>query len=509
MNLIYICVFHQESYIKLLKLLITSISVKANINKETTDLLIITSPSFQPLIQKELECFDLPLHYYTLDLHTLFEAGCARLNIFKYDRIDRYNKILYLDTDILLNSDVNVLFNLELVPEKLYALEEGTIGEVHWGAQLFDFSKYTKDQTAFTSGILFFKNSECMKLLFDSIQLHIADYIYTKKNAIPECLDQPFIVYNAISQDKYDNQVLKPFIENNPSIVHYKKIVYHFPGSPGKYDSKYSKMTAFWEKMNMNTVNIYEDIWTCSDEMRFDIADFFKDRSQFKIAEIGSHKGYTTKILSYMFSKVYAVDNSIEWTKFNKHYNRDRTNIEYIMLDLYKDSWNILPEDIDVVFIDAGHSYTCCKSDILNSLNRFHKLKYIIFDDYGVWEGVKKIIDELIDRHILIFERFIGLADVPGPHGLVKDTHEGIICRVNFTNIDLRNKKYTWQKDFITFLENGNMNAFGKGTYIQESTYIFQANFGGRKHTLVFNNEYTEFTSTRHGDNEIVKGTLL
>ena len=53
------------------------------------------------------------------------------------------------------------------------------------------------------------------------------------------------------------------------------------------------------------------------------------------------------------------------------------------------------------------------------------------------------------------------------------------------------------------------MNAFGKGTYIQVSTYIFQANFGGRQHRLVFNNEYTEFTSTRHGDNEIVKGTLL
>lgn len=32
MNLIYICVFHKQDYIKLLKLLIASISVKANIN---------------------------------------------------------------------------------------------------------------------------------------------------------------------------------------------------------------------------------------------------------------------------------------------------------------------------------------------------------------------------------------------------------------------------------------------------------------------------------------------
>jgi hypothetical protein len=125
MNLIYICVFHQQSYINLLDLLIKSISVKGNINKETTDILIITSPTFQPLIQKKIESIDLPIHYYILDLHTLFDAGCSRLNIFKYDNIHKYNTILYLDTDILLNSDINVLFNHEISSEKIYALEEG------------------------------------------------------------------------------------------------------------------------------------------------------------------------------------------------------------------------------------------------------------------------------------------------------------------------------------------------------------------------------------------------
>ena len=180
-----------------------------------------------------------------------------------------------------------------------------------------------------------------------------------------------------------------------------------------------------------NTKNIDDDIWTCSEQMRFDIYNFFKDNSHFKIAEIGAHKGYTTKILANIFSKVYAVDNSVEWTNFNKKLNKDVTNIEYVMLDIYKNSWEILPNDIDVSFIDAMHSYEGCKSDITNSLNRFKNLKYIIFDDYGVWPGVKQIVDELIKNKTFIFERFIGINDVPGPNGIVKNVKEGIICRVN------------------------------------------------------------------------------
>ena len=324
------CVFHQQSYINLLKLLITSISVKGNINKDTTDILIVTSPIFQPIIQKELENVDLPILYYILDLHSLFDAGCARLNIFKYAGINKYERILYLDTDILVNSDINVLFDIELSSEKIYALEEGNIGHDFWGAQFFDFTKHKSDVSAFTSGILLFKNSESMKSLFDSIQTHISDYIHVKKNPVPRCLDQPFIVYNAISQNKYDNKMLTSYVENNPSAVSDKKIVYHFPGVPGFYESKLSKMTSFWGNMT------------------------------------------------------------------------------------------------------------------------------------------KRIQKTILD-----------------------------------------NKKYSWENHYIIFLEDGQMEAFGVGSYVQIDSHVFHANFGGRTHTLTFSNDYTEFKSLRTGDFQIVKGRII
>jgi len=224
--------------------------IKSNINEETTSILIITSPNFYPLIEKQLQVFDLPLYYFLLDIKSLFNAGCARLHIFLYENINKYEKILYLDTDILINSDINKLFNLDLSSEKIYVLEEGNISQTYYGSWFFDFTKYRTTLSAFTSGIILFKNSDSIKSLFNDVKLHIVDYIYENNNNIPSCLDQPFIVYNAITQNKYDNQILKKYVENNPKIPNPRKIIYHFPGTPGWYDSKIKKMTNFWVKTN-------------------------------------------------------------------------------------------------------------------------------------------------------------------------------------------------------------------------------------------------------------------
>jgi lipopolysaccharide biosynthesis glycosyltransferase len=197
-----------------------------------------------------MEHLPINLKYFILDLTTLFDAGCARLNIFKYEGIESYDKIIYLDTDILINSDVNILLSLKLSNDKIYTLEEGVISQHFYGSWFFDFTKIDRNTTAFTSGIMIFHNNNIIKTLFDDIQKHIHKYIVEDKQEIPDCLDQPFIVFNAITQNKYDNTLLKDFVENNPITVEREKVIYHFPGGPGAYDSKFAKMTYFWDKMN-------------------------------------------------------------------------------------------------------------------------------------------------------------------------------------------------------------------------------------------------------------------
>lgn len=78
-----------DAYIYLLTLLLKSMEFRGNLNKETTHILIITSHAFLPKIKHDLAQFDLPINYYTMNLNTLFEAGCSRLYIFEYDNIQQ------------------------------------------------------------------------------------------------------------------------------------------------------------------------------------------------------------------------------------------------------------------------------------------------------------------------------------------------------------------------------------------------------------------------------------
>ena len=575
MNLIYITVFHQESYINLLKLLITSISIKANVNQETTDILIVTCNLFQQQIQKELKSFDLRLHYYILDLHSLFEAGCARLNIFKYHNINKYDKILYLDTDILLNSDVNVLFNLDLSSEKIYALQEGNIGHVHWGEQFFDFTKYDRSVTAFTSGILLFRNSDSMKTLFDAIESHIRDYIYIQHNDIPICLDQPFIVYNAISQNKYDNQLLKFYVENCPSVVSSEKVVYHFPGGPGSYDSKIHKMTDFWGKMNdiiaVSPSNVYD-----TEKMKYLL--YSAKINNFTIETIGINKSFIflSKIIwlkEYLESlpmnhnpiicftdaydvfylnclynikqlflyqranivwsveKWYSHQLQIDKPFFDNLLNLTNSPYKYINTGAfigYKNSLLNLLNDIDSSIKDQSFldelgregwylssgavDQTIVSHHLAKNWNKYDiKLDYlcsIFYTSSGDWDDIDRYINS--DFVNVTTSKKPSIVHVPW-----KLKYEHILIKL-FNNIykplmmnTLDNKKYSWDDHSISFLENGEMDAFGKGTYTQQDIYTFQANFGGRTHTLVFNYDYMEFISTRHDDKEIKKGKLL
>ena len=142
--------------------------------------------------------------------------------------------------------------------------------------------------------------------------------------------------------------------------------------------------------------------------------DEFSDKT---LVEIGCHKGNSTKYLSKIFKKVYAVD---KWhLDAAKEHCKDCDNVEFIKADLYRynangksyypDEWeDILPKDVDVVFIDAGHEYSQVKEDIKNALRMWPNVAFI-FDDYGLPPGeVKQAIDEHISEGNLKVTKWIG-----------------------------------------------------------------------------------------------------
>jgi lipopolysaccharide biosynthesis glycosyltransferase len=261
MNLIYACVFYQKTYIEMLELLLKTLSLKGNLDTNT-DILIYTQADFETDIIKLGQLYKLPLKTEILDLTTnlskensrysLFESARCRLNIFYYKDINKYSKILYLDTDILINENINNILNLSIDSDKLYAVESGNTTHEFFGSFLFDSNE---SKPAFSTSVLFFKNSPIIKTLFDTINTHINNDIYVLRKMIPTCLEQPYVIYNSITQNKYNNVLLNPYVVNydlinNSHLIQSGVVVYHFAGVPGHYMYKYPKMVAFLDKIN-------------------------------------------------------------------------------------------------------------------------------------------------------------------------------------------------------------------------------------------------------------------
>jgi lipopolysaccharide biosynthesis glycosyltransferase len=189
------------------------------------------------LFNEEKIKFEINDNYNTID-----KACKARLDLFNLSSIKNYNKILYLDTDILIKDDINKVFNV-CEEDILYVLEEGYINCANdsWGKSLFgnELNNY-KDKTAFTSGIMLFNNCEKIKDLFNKINENIIQSPYYF-----DCYDQPYIVYNAFKYNLYNNKILKSLVVNNDNNIHSDKVIHHFPGGPGIYEHKIIKMTIF------------------------------------------------------------------------------------------------------------------------------------------------------------------------------------------------------------------------------------------------------------------------
>lgn len=260
-NCIFICIFNNVNFVNMFYLLLESIKLYGNLN-DNIEILIYTSTTFMNII-KHNRLYTNKIKFEINDSYNNIDKACkARLDLFKLQSINNYEKVLYLDTDILIKNiiqndtynDINNVFDIA-TDNILYVLEEGNItnGSDFWGNTLFGNETYNySDKSAFTSGILLFKNCLEIRNLFDKIN---EDIINRPHNFC--CYDQPYIIYNAFKYNLFNNKLLKSICVNNDNHVNSSKIIHHFPGGPGSYEHKIKQMTKFLD--NLKKSNIIND----------------------------------------------------------------------------------------------------------------------------------------------------------------------------------------------------------------------------------------------------------
>jgi lipopolysaccharide biosynthesis glycosyltransferase len=378
-------------------LLLESIITYGNLD-ENTNIFVYTSTSFMNIIKQSHLFNETKIIFEINDTYDSVEKACrARLDLFKLPSVKNYDKILYLDTDILVKDDINKVFNV-CKEDILYVLEEGEL-EYHseysnqwWGSRLFEEDELNRydDKSAFTSGMLLFNNCEKIKDLFDKINEDII-----RRPSSLAGIDQPYIIYNAFKYNLFNNKILKAHVVNNDFNIHSDKVVHHFPGGPGVYHHKIDSMTTFLNKLKNK-----DKLFDTRNEM---LQHYCNKLSNPRVLEIGVFKG---DFLDYIIKNcnigcIDAVDlfegvtcsgnadgNNVEWYDVGKSYleltekYKDVPNVNIYKSNSIAFLQNQENDTYDIIYIDGDHSYDSVKNDLLNAYSKIKNGGYIMGHDY-------------------------------------------------------------------------------------------------------------------------------
>jgi predicted O-methyltransferase YrrM len=414
MNCIFCCIFNQDKYVDMFFLLLESIFIYGNL-QNNTNILVYTSTLLMDKIKRSHLFNNEIIKFEINDTYDHIDKACkARLDLFNLPSITNYNKILYLDTDILIKDDINKVFDV-CKEDILYVLEEGDIDSDRdfWGKSLFgdEINNYN-DKTAFSSGILLFNNCKKIKDLF----IKINEDIIKRHHWFH---DQPHIVYNAFKYNLYNNKILKTFAANNDNYIFSDKVIHHFPGSPGVYEHKIDAMKLFLNNIkditiinNINKAKAYIDTYllpiinNCGELLEGNIfmvhhtinyTDMFLNKSKNisnmvlnknikKVMEIGFNSGFSTLLMLLSNPNINITCFDLGEHKYvipcyEKLKETFGNRINIIIGDSTKTLQNV--NDIyDLIHIDGGHTTEVASSDIINTYRLSKKGTIIIMDDY-------------------------------------------------------------------------------------------------------------------------------
>ena len=251
MNLVYSCVFVKKEYITLIDKLLTTFNKHPD-NKNIT-YLIITSPDFEEDIKKVFEKLEITSDIFLIDISNknemdnIYESTYSRYRIFEYPKINNFNKILYLDCDILILNNINPIFSIN-TNNKFYFMNEKKQRQCH--CALFSDEEFNKlnDYETFTTAVILFENNDIIRDFMIEIYNSIKNFHIKYKNPVP-AFDQPLTNKYCINNNIYNNKDITKYCINighrdGPEILNKLKnyLLCHFSTNVGDYKSKLERI---------------------------------------------------------------------------------------------------------------------------------------------------------------------------------------------------------------------------------------------------------------------------
>jgi hypothetical protein len=347
------------------------------------DIMVMCDEDYLPVIKH------LPITYFhiTKKNNTPMESSMRKIEIFDYEHIDKYDKVLFLDCDIVVTNSTDNVFNMITRDDVLYVVRNcydinyykygnsfGCKDDPYDEETLKMFEE--KQIYGFNAGQFGFRVSDTMRHHFMEVykalkrfdpaihfyeQSFINNY-FNRKLAIDYSLEK-YVHVNGVSH-------------KTPIIV----VLYHVCGANISYLDKLAIMKRMYNEILNNTYKI-----ACYDT-RDDIGDIIKLPINSHIAEIGVFRGEFSHILytTYFPEKHYLIDpwdgDLVSGDKNGNNVTHIRgedalkevqalfaNNSQVSILRKYSNKINndCIPDgSLDLIYIDGDHSYKGAYEDL-------------------------------------------------------------------------------------------------------------------------------------------------
>jgi len=245
-NLIYYTHGFNNKYLNMLELSIKSLRYTGN----NQDVVVICDEAFVN------ECKNALKNYNNIFIHSVKnsksapEASMNKLKIFDYENINKYNKIFFIDSDIIIHTNLDNIFNNITEDNLIYVKRESLKMEDHkniyWSLQLYteeQLDNFKRDNTfIFNAGQFGFKNSEQMKAHFNNINNLIKNH--KGESFYEQSFMNHYFNLNKLKNDDILDNNVRLFPDND--IIYENKLI-HFCGI-GEGNPKYDRMLNYFNK---------------------------------------------------------------------------------------------------------------------------------------------------------------------------------------------------------------------------------------------------------------------
>jgi len=242
-DLVYYTIGFNAAYIDVLELSIKSLRKYGYLG----DIALICDEGM--LHQCKMILGDTILYYTCANSKTPEQASMNKLRIFELPTIEDYDRILFLDSDILVHMNVNSIFEKIVTSGVLYVYTETYKNEDHMNL-MWGLKNYTQDElSSFGLNNIYVFNAGCFAFLRNtemyahfmqvqySITIHVGPFFY----------EQSFmnVYFNRIN--KTDRTLLTELNYAFPpkDNTSYPNHLVHFAGDPGSGKSKYQRMLKY------------------------------------------------------------------------------------------------------------------------------------------------------------------------------------------------------------------------------------------------------------------------